>query len=227
MQTSGKITSMNHFPDPPERTGGDALHKVSSIIAGLALPIVGRDLFELFIRPPLEKRNQEWSKSLAEAINIIAERKGLGDLESLQNDPAFISAVVQVSLEAMAQHRAEKLRQLRNVLVNGWLDGNVDDDRLAEFIRLVGELTITHFVVLKYFDGRAEAIGKLTRSLLSPGYLEVGGTAGSNANEYIQRCAYDLEARGLLYASPAPVSPHNTCRISRFGEQLLANVADP
>ena len=116
------------------------------------IPVVGGAAVEFFnklIPPPLEKRRNEWWQSLHERIARLEER---GDVkaEDLSQNESFVSTVLQATQVAMRNHQEEKLRALRNAVVNSALPGAPDASKQTMFLSLVDAFTPWHLAVLKF-----------------------------------------------------------------------------
>jgi hypothetical protein len=94
----------------PTQSKGDVAHSVAK--AGLAvIPVLGGAAVELFqnvVQPPLEKRRAAWMAQVGEKLQEL-EEKGL-DLNVLQENEQFISAVMYASQLAIRTHNEEKLK---------------------------------------------------------------------------------------------------------------------
>ena len=136
--------------DLPERSSGDVAYAaVKAVVA--AVPFVGGsagELLGLALRPPLEKRRDEWMKSVALRLQATEQR-----FERLTSDPSFVTTIAAASLIAMRNHQEEKLEALRNAVVNCAIGNAPGDDLRALFLSLVDELTPTHLRILKLFAG--------------------------------------------------------------------------
>jgi len=136
----------------PERSAGDALHATAK--AGLSLlPVVGGPAVELFnsvVQPPIEKRRDEWMKSVGERLREL-EETGI-ELEDLRSNEAFISAVMHTSTLAIRTHKEEKLAALRNALINVAIGQAPDEAIQNVFFGFVDDLTELHLRILKVFQ---------------------------------------------------------------------------
>lgn len=82
----------HRVPPPPSANMDDAAHAVAKGVVG-AIPVAGAGLAEMFaliVGPPLEKRRDQWLKTVAHAINELQVSKGVS-VEDLQNSERFIS----------------------------------------------------------------------------------------------------------------------------------------
>lgn len=136
----------------PTRDGSDVFH--SLVKAGISsIPLVGGAAVELFtaiIAPPLEKRRDQWMKDVGEAL-LLLEQSSKVDLETLQNNDAFIDTILRVSHSALRTSQTEKLKIFRNVVLNKALDGNTDLNTQNILIELVDSLTPIHLQALFHF----------------------------------------------------------------------------
>ena len=81
---------------PPTKTVADDLQAVGKVITSLAN---GGDLFELFVKPPMLRRLQEWRESIGEEVNRLREANYLSE-DDLQDNPKFVDAVSQATSAA-------------------------------------------------------------------------------------------------------------------------------
>lgn len=135
----------------PERTGGDVAHAVvKGSLSGI--PFAGglaAELFELALASPLSKRRDEWMESVAKRLAGIESK-----VDSLRDNPVFITTLVQASQIALRSHQEEKLNALRNAVANSASGTAPQDDLQAVFLNLVDRFTPTHLRILKYFQNR-------------------------------------------------------------------------
>jgi hypothetical protein len=137
----------------PKQTAGDVVHAVvKGAISGIPIPIAGgvaAEIFGLVLAPPLSKRRDAWFQSLAERLKGVEAR-----LESLGENPAFVTTVLQATQIALRTHQEEKLEALRNAVVNSTSGQVLEDDKRAVFLNLVDTFTPTHLRIVKYFQNR-------------------------------------------------------------------------
>jgi len=136
----------------PKKTKGDAAHAIAK--AGLsAIPVIGGPAAELFqnvIQPPLEKRRIEWMQQVGEKLREL-EENGL-KMEDLKENEEFISAVMHASQIALRTHQNEKLRALRNAILNV-AKGQAPEEALQHvFLNLIDSFTELHLRILKLFQ---------------------------------------------------------------------------
>lgn len=68
---------------PPLANSGDTAHLVMK--AALSVVPGASDLFEYFVKPPLQKRLEKWQEHIAVALRQIEDNQGV-KLETLQNN---------------------------------------------------------------------------------------------------------------------------------------------
>jgi hypothetical protein len=141
---------------PPEGTKGDLAQVLAK--AGISLiPVVGGPAAELFgyiVKPPLEKRRDEWLKTIGERVKKLEETGGF-KMESLADNPLFITVVTQATTIALRNHQQEKLEALQNAVVNTASGISIDENLQLLFLSLVDYLTPLHLKVLVYFNDPA------------------------------------------------------------------------
>lgn len=136
----------------PESSKGDVAHAVAK--AGLsAIPLVGGpavELFQLLVQPPLERRREDWMRSVGERLEDLAS-KGIS-LDSLRDNEQFISAVMHATQIALRTHETLKRDSLRNALVNIAI-GQAPEEAIQHiFFELVDSLTELHIQILSVFQ---------------------------------------------------------------------------
>jgi hypothetical protein len=135
----------------PKPAAGDVAHAVVKGILS-TVPWAGgtaAELLELVLAPPLSKRRDEWMETVAKRLQDVE-----ANLNSLADDPAFVTTVLQATQIALRTHQEEKLEALRYAVVNSAIGAAPEDDLRAIFLNLVDAFTPTHLRILKYFQNR-------------------------------------------------------------------------
>ncbi len=183
---------------PPEHSTGDTAHSVAK--AALSFIPGATDLFEFFVLPPLEKRRQKWMEEVAQGLREL-ERKGLLNLEELENNEAFITILVQTSQAAIRNHQAHKLMAFRGVVLNAAINIDIAEDLQLRFVSFVDELTPSHIALLQFLAHYEDQLAKvasydtLFQRFLAEGKCKLG------QDEFLLLCA-DLTGRALVQISP-------------------------
>jgi hypothetical protein len=76
--------------DPPKSGTGDSAHGLATAL--LSMIPGATELFEYFVKPPLEKRREVWMKMVAEVLRDLENSRF--DIQQLQSDERFITIVV-------------------------------------------------------------------------------------------------------------------------------------
>ena len=137
----------------PDRRPTDILKDaVVTVAAGVPLPVVGSvaELLDRFLLPGLERRRAGWLRHLADVVNEIARRVDGFDANALADDDRFLSSVVAATRIAEGEYLDEKIEMIKACLVNLQLPDAPPDVQAMRFLRLVGELQLAHFLVLRY-----------------------------------------------------------------------------
>lgn len=160
MGAFARVTSGNDNPNvddpekPPRPSRSDVAHSVvKGALSGV--PLVGgiaAELLTLAFEPPLSKRRDEWMESLWKKLKA-AEAK----LESLQDDPAFFTTILQATQIALRTHQEEKLEALLNAVANSAVRPAPEDDVRALFLNFIEGFTPTHLRLLRFFQSRNSA----------------------------------------------------------------------
>jgi hypothetical protein len=195
-----------------------AIDRWITIFRALAagIPLAGGSITELwngFFCSPLAKRREAWLRGLAKAV--VELQKAMPDLslESLQQNEAFISAVLGASSIAMRNHRKEKLEALRNAAISSVVHPDIDEDLQAMFMRYVDELTPWHLRLLRAFhdpNAHFRKIGSNVEWLVKRGetwwssskevFLFVSGAFPElqSEHQFVGQLVYDLGVRQLI-----------------------------
>jgi hypothetical protein len=181
----------------PELTPGDiALGTGRAALA--AIPFVGGSITEvlsLVLAPAVTRRRDTWLKELADGLEE-AERKIDGfTVESLTQDEAFVSAVIEATRSAISTHKDEKRDALRNGLLNIALRRSTDEDQQQTFLRYIDELTVWHLRILKCLMDK-EAERQFTERNQN---LRSGSTSFAWRAERLLMMFPELEEQSALY----------------------------
>ncbi len=205
---------------PPKKTKGDAAHAI--VKAGLsAVPVIGgpaAELFQNIIQPPLEKRRVEWMQEVGEKLREL-EESGL-NIEELQENEEFISAVMHASQIALRTHQNEKLQALRNAILNV-AKGQVPEEALQNvFLNLIDSFTELHLRILKLFQN-PEPPPNLSMGGLS-NVLEHNIPELRGRRELYDQIWKDLYSRGLVNADGL----HATITGHGLGQKRTTGIGD-
>lgn len=224
---------------PPQSTRSDVAHAVARGALSLA-PIVGGpavELFNMIVASPLERRRDSWMDAVAVKLRELMERENV-TAESLQNNDAFISSILQATQAAAKTHEQEKLDALRNAVLNSALSAAPEETIRQMFIRFVDELTAGHLQILSLFHDASgwfarhnrprpqyHIAGSLVR-LIADAFPELGG----------QRTLYelivsDLNARKLCEAPNVHTNMSGDGafqkRTTDIGDRFLQFISEP
>lgn len=136
----------------PAPSVGDAAHASLRAILG-AIPLGGSAAVELFnwlIKPPLERRRDEWMREVGEQLEALDRNNGI-DLKGLQSDPVFIDTLLQASHVAMRNSSNEKHNALRNAICNSAKPGAPDAAMRQMFLRWIDDFNEWHLRILELF----------------------------------------------------------------------------
>jgi hypothetical protein len=216
-------------PDTPSQSKGDVAHALAK--AGLSMiPLAGGpavELFQLLVQPPLEKRRTEWMQAVGEKLREL-EEKGL-NLESLQSNERFVSAVMHATQAAMRTHVTAKRDALRNALLNVAVGQAPDETVQHLLLTFIDDLTEMHLRILHVFH-QPPVLPGISMGGLST-VLEHAIPDLRNRREIYDQLWKDLYARGLVNTEGLHVTMSGNGLASRrttgLGETLLQFVSEP
>lgn len=212
----------------PEPTKGDTVHAIvkagSSALPMICGPAV--ELFHFIIQPPLEKRRDAWMADVGAKLQELSS-KGL-NLEKLQENEQFISAVMQATQAALRTHKSKKLTALRNAILNIACGQVVDDTVQHLLLSFIDELSEMHLRILKIFATPEPPPGMSMGGLGS--VLEHNIPELRGHRELYDQLWKDLFNRGLVNTEGLHVTMSRNGlsqrRTTRLGEELLHLIAE-
>lgn len=117
-------------------------------------------LFNLIFENPAMKRRDDWTESLEKRIEYLEEKYSL-NIENLQNNEQFISAVFYASSTAIKTHSKLKRTVLLNAITNIAAGMDLDKNKQDIFLNLIDEFTELHILVLDFFYNPENILNKL------------------------------------------------------------------
>jgi hypothetical protein len=144
------MTENNKFKVPKPKAK-DTTHTLTRAGIG-SIPLLGTaasELFNLIVVPSLEKRRIKWMEDVAEALRIL-EQKNAINIEELSHNEAFINATLHASQIALRTSQKEKLKALRNAVINSAFSSSPDEDTQQIFLNLVDTFSQWHLRLLKF-----------------------------------------------------------------------------
>lgn len=220
---------MSNSMDPPKRSKGDLAYAAAKT-ALAAIPYVGgpaAELFQLVIKLPLERRRDEWMRSVGEKLQEL-EQLGV-DVAGLSESEEFVTAALHASSLALRTHHQEKLEALRNAVLNVAIQQAPEDALQHMFFQWIESMSPLHLRLLKYFQAPP------TNSNISMGAL--ANTLEQNIPELRgKRHIYDqvwkdLYANGLTNTENLHVmmtgNGLSEKRTSQLGDAFIAFISAP
>lgn len=151
-------------------------------------------LFQHVIQPPLERRREDWMIQVGERLNSL-EEAGL-NLGELQDNDEFISAVLSATQIALRTHQEEKLRALRNAVINVAKGHSPEETLQQVFFNLIDSFTGLHIRILKVFQAPESPKGVMTSGLNIVLENAIPDMRGNR--ELYDQLWKDLHSRGLV-----------------------------
>lgn len=217
----------------PKRGSGDYAHMI--VKAGLsAIPIVGgpaAELFNVIIVPPLERRREEWLRSIAEGLAGLERRINGFTIESLSGNEMFVTAIVHASRAALGSHQREKLEALRNAILNIAGGRWTDEDLHLLFLELVDSLTPWHLRILRFWQdpiSASEIYARLPGAPTMRGILEEKIPELRGRQAVYEPIVRDLVSRGLIvFQTGWEGTSIEINKTTEFGDLFLKFIESP
>lgn len=183
-------------PEVPKATVLDKAHAAAKAVLSL-IPYAGGPAVEIFqslVQPPLEKRRTQWMEKVGQQLEEL-HANGL-DLDELQQNDQFITAMVQASTAALRTHNQEKLTALKNAIKNIAIGQGPDETTQHILLNFIDDFSEMHIRVLGFAKAPSTDINLGSGSLSHLLEKNIPGLAG-------QRDLYDqiwknLYSNGLV-----------------------------
>lgn len=152
-----------HELEPPQKNQLDHILEQGKTLTGL-IPFgsIVQILLNM-ITPPLEKRQEEWTRSV---YNKLKEHNRI--LSDLSTNQRFITIFLNATQIALRNHQEEKLSALRNAIANSVESPSYDESMQTVFLSLIERYTAWHIKVLQLFanplimEGEHRPIGRVS-----------------------------------------------------------------
>lgn len=136
---------------------------IAATLKGVAsgIPFVGgvvAELGDLFFNP-IQKRRENWRNEVQAALNEINNKYGRSPQE-LEASEEFLSALLSATPIAIKTHQKEKIKALKNALINLGNPAEKDFNMSQQFIRYIDELSVMHLKVLAGLEKHAGQIAR-------------------------------------------------------------------
>lgn len=219
---------------------GDHGHTVARAFLS-AMPAIGgpaAELFNMIIAPPLTKRRDQWMKNVADALIELATRIDEIHLDTLAENEAFISTLLQATQAAMRTHQKEKLEALRNIVLNAAMPNPPAEDLEMIFINNLDSMTSWHLALLDFLNdvsgwwakrGKQIDMNGLSASVIAEIRSAFPDLHGRD--DFIRMLVKDLFARGFVVSesigTAMTVSGARGSHTTPLGRQFIAFVSSP
>lgn len=208
----------------PEKTKGDYLHSTTKGTLNL-IPYVGgavSTLFETVLSSPIDKRKEEWLKSLAATIDELCDTVDGLKIENLAKNDEFVSICIHASNIALRTHQDEKLKRLLNAVRNTATGDIGDESKRLIFLRVIDEMTELHIRVFIFLAEIDQFVKKLNRKQPS----NTVSTHWGDARNVWDATYSDIKSQDpMLDVIVADLNRYGFIRIKEFHEARLNSVA--
>lgn len=238
-------SEIEKHPDFPEkdkrdvgiRTARAATDALLSLVPGGGLLSQGvQEVFDAAIGLPLEKRREEWFRSLAIHIDGIRQRVNELDPARLGEDPEFVSIVAETTQIAMKTHREAKREALRNVVLNAAVGIRLDDILRGSFMDYIDAFSELHLKVLRLLadpNSSPEMVAQASGIMAGSVYPLLKGVLPEVAQhpQLLDRVLADLGREGLIDVGSIRGMMTGgsllTKRSTEFGDAFLQFISEP
>lgn len=143
----------------------DVIHSTSSYIFS-TVPGCG-ELFNLIFTAPATKRRDDWIESLEQEIIKLQEQ--IPDiLQRIKNNENAISAIMYASPLAIKTSNPEKLKALRNIILNTIIYKDYEEYKIQMFLSFIDSFTEWHIRLLEYFSNPKNTANKYIENYKLP-----------------------------------------------------------
>jgi hypothetical protein len=220
----------------PEVKPGDVGYAV--VNAGISsLPIVGAlasELLGLIVTPPLEKRRSEWMELVGNGLRELEQKMNIV-LEDLRDNDKFIDAAMDATQIAIRTSRDEKIKALRNALLNAALPNSPEESVQKMFFSFIDIFTDFHLSFLDLFRNPPLWFEKHSKQFPSVSSLnqliENGFPMLIGKRSFYDQVWKDLYLRGLVSTDGlhSMMTSNGTMakRTSEWGDSFLNFISNP
>lgn len=148
------IPSNNPEEKYPEKlTRGDFENAIAK--AGYsAVPLFGgamAEFYSLTVQSPLEDRRIKWLNNLYDSMIKLSNEIESFKPKELSKNENFVSAILQATDVAIKVHNQEKIKSLKNAVLNSVVS-KINSDEQSLFIQRIDSMTPAHLDTLMQFD---------------------------------------------------------------------------
>jgi hypothetical protein len=118
-----------------------------------AIPVVGGLIAELgaCLISPVDNRKREWAEEVDSVLQVLKSQYQKPPV-TLAEDAAFVTALLKATSTALATHRKEKWKVLREFLIGVGSRAIPDEELQHAILRLLDDLSVGHLEVLRFLD---------------------------------------------------------------------------
>jgi hypothetical protein len=197
-----------------EPSTGDYAHV--GVRAGLSLtPLIGGPLVEFFsmiVAPPLEKRRDEWILEIYKMLKKVEKQVKGFKIEKLAQDEEFISTLLYATQVAMRTHQKERLKALRNIVVNSSLGITAPENFQIVFMNIIDRYSPLHLHILFFIENPGSCTS-LYQGIKNDDFLfaedlktafKIRFPELHCIDEYYDQIIHDLTSDGLIRSEKIP-----------------------
>lgn len=206
-------------------------------LGGLAMLISGFD-------KESEKRTKKWQQDVAQAIFDLERKIENFNIDEMIKSDQFQSIFIEITQIAIKTHQEEKIKYLKNTLINGYLI-DLEYDQKAAFIRILSQLTLTHLRILKFLNENEKMMWEADINIVFSYFQNFALTKEINDIEMFRYFLEELDNYRLVRSSTVwlqlekiPLASQNTtvhsmnqsnkrhAGISKLGHTVLKLISD-
>jgi hypothetical protein len=118
-------------------------------------------LYNKIAGDPARERLENWVAKLADDLVDHQEKTNEIDFSKLDQDPLFQTILRRAAWAAMNDHQKEKLKALRNAVINSARSIHLDENRQLLFLNLIDRMTELHVRVLIFLRDPAKPLREM------------------------------------------------------------------
>ena len=135
----------------PKESSEDKIHSIVKGALGI-IPVAGSvasETFGLILSQPITKRREQWMLAVVNELKKLEKAIDNFKIENLKNDEEFVTFLLEASNIAFKTHQDKKLKYLQNS-IGRYYKVQLEFDKKHSFLRIIDDLTPTHFVILGF-----------------------------------------------------------------------------
>lgn len=154
---------------------------------------------DFLIKPSIENRKEKWLSQIVETINNLEDR--VTSIEDMFSNDLFITLFINTTQSVLRTHQQEKIDMYRNLLINSYINNNIDEDTKLIFLSWLDKFTLTHLKLLAVMNKPSDFVEVIPDSISTSSIsnvIQMAFNDYSRKKEIYSNIFHDLYNNGLI-----------------------------